>query len=328
MRNLSAKTYEFGGFRLSEDEKILFRGDSVVEVTPKAIEILLVLVENAGRIVPKEEIFQKVWAGSFVEEANLSHHIFRLRKALGEDKRLKFIETVPKRGYRFAAGKHTENSDAYALYLQGRFFLNQNTEENVEKSIPFFDRAVALDPRYASAYAARAEAHYMSAEWTVSNNEAIPKAKTDLATALSLDDTLVEALTLSAYIKYQYDWDFAASEVEFKKAVALNPSYADAHRQYGWYLPQIGLTDEGLAEMKLALQLDPFSPQTSVDLAAPLIKSRQYDAAVEQLRRSIEMHPNFFLGRFVLGWARVHKDEYAALYGIVSQLPLSTFYSE
>ncbi|HLM01024.1 MAG TPA: winged helix-turn-helix domain-containing protein [Pyrinomonadaceae bacterium] len=103
MQTISEKCYEFGEFRFDAEEKVLWRGAALADVTPKALEILVVLVENAGRIVPKEEIYNRVWAGSFVEEANLTHHIFRLRKVLGESADRKFIETVPKRGYRFVA---------------------------------------------------------------------------------------------------------------------------------------------------------------------------------------------------------------------------------
>ena len=103
MRKNSENCYEFGEFRLDADEKILWRRDSIADITPKALEVLLVLVKNAGRIVEKEEIFRQVWAGSFVEEANLSHHVFRLRKILGETEDHKFIETVPRRGYCFVA---------------------------------------------------------------------------------------------------------------------------------------------------------------------------------------------------------------------------------
>ncbi|MGI8639910.1 MAG: winged helix-turn-helix domain-containing protein [Pyrinomonadaceae bacterium] len=96
--------YEFGKFRLDAERCVLFDGDnSVVDATPKALEILCVLVESGGRVISKEEIIRRVWADSFVEEANLSHHIFRLRKALGENEADKFIETVSKRGYRFVA---------------------------------------------------------------------------------------------------------------------------------------------------------------------------------------------------------------------------------
>ena len=103
MRVISGNGYEFGKFQLDVDERVLLGGGATLEVTPKAFEILLLLIRNGGRTVTKEEIFQNVWPDSFVEETNLSHHIFRLRKILNETEQDKFIETVPRRGYRFVA---------------------------------------------------------------------------------------------------------------------------------------------------------------------------------------------------------------------------------
>ena len=101
---VSEKKYEFSEFRLEAENCVLLDGENrVVDLTPKALQILCVLVENAGNVVSKEELIRRVWTDSFVEEANLSHHIFRIRKALGENENQKFIETVPKRGYRFVA---------------------------------------------------------------------------------------------------------------------------------------------------------------------------------------------------------------------------------
>lgn len=101
MKNNTQQFYEFEDFRLDAARGVLFRGEDLVNITPKAVEILRLLVERRGELVSKEEILEKVWADSFVEEANLSHHIFKLRKALGETEDRKLIETVPKRGYRF-----------------------------------------------------------------------------------------------------------------------------------------------------------------------------------------------------------------------------------
>jgi DNA-binding winged helix-turn-helix (wHTH) protein len=112
---VSTKIYEFGQFRLDPHEKVLRSGNSIMDVTPKAVEILCLLVENVGKIVSKEEIFERVWSDSFVEENNLSHHIFRLRKVLGETDEQKFIETVPKRGYRFVAGVREAIPDPFEL---------------------------------------------------------------------------------------------------------------------------------------------------------------------------------------------------------------------
>lgn len=104
MNSVTEKIYEFGKFRLDAENCILLEGENrIVDLTPKALQILCVLVEAGGRVVPKEEIIKRVWSDSFVEEANLSHHVFRLRKALGENDGNKFIETVPKRGYRFVS---------------------------------------------------------------------------------------------------------------------------------------------------------------------------------------------------------------------------------
>src|SRR4051812_5240941 len=101
-----ASFYAFDKFRLDPVGKVLWRGDAIADVTPRSVEILVVLVEHAGQIVSKDEIFRRVWTESFVEEANLSHHISRLRKALGESEDKKFIETVSKRGYRFVGEVH------------------------------------------------------------------------------------------------------------------------------------------------------------------------------------------------------------------------------
>src|SRR5918912_2122937 len=96
--------YEFGAFRLDVHERLLMRGSEHVALTPKAFELLVVLVGRRGRLVTKEELFQEVWAGSFVEEGNLTQNIYTLRKTLGEGAgEQTFIETVPKQGYRFVA---------------------------------------------------------------------------------------------------------------------------------------------------------------------------------------------------------------------------------
>ena len=115
MNNNGNQFYEFEDFRLDAVQGVLFRGQSVVNLTPKAVEILRLLVERSGKVVTKEEIFAKVWSESFVEEANLSHHIFKLRKALGESEERKIIETVPKRGYRFVADLKTSNAPLDAV---------------------------------------------------------------------------------------------------------------------------------------------------------------------------------------------------------------------
>src|SRR5215203_3779168 len=99
-----AGSYEFGPFRLDAGERVLLQERQIVPLRPKDLELLLALVENSGRLVEKDELLGRVWPDSFVEEANLSHHVFTLRRVLGDDREAsRYIETVPRRGYRFVA---------------------------------------------------------------------------------------------------------------------------------------------------------------------------------------------------------------------------------
>ena len=101
---LRAPVYEFGPFRVDGDERLLRRGETIVPLTPKAIQTLIALVEARGQLVSKETLMDRLWPGIFVEEANLSNQISLLRKALGDSTAdPRYIETVPKRGYRFVA---------------------------------------------------------------------------------------------------------------------------------------------------------------------------------------------------------------------------------
>src|SRR5688572_19835633 len=102
MERQPPKVFEFGPFRLDVEERLLHRGEQILALTPKAIETLVVLVENHGRLVAKDDLMKRLWPESFVEESNLSQQIFTLRKALADDKDgNQYIETIPKRGYRF-----------------------------------------------------------------------------------------------------------------------------------------------------------------------------------------------------------------------------------
>ncbi len=209
--------------------------------------------------------------------------------------------------------RYTENTEAYRLYLQGRYYLNQGSEEDLNRAIPLFDQAIALDSRYALAYAARGECFFNMGDITLPMSEAMPKAKHEAMAALSMDDKLVEARTTLANIEFQYDWNFARAEEDFKQVIALNPNYAEAHHQYGaYYLALTGKPMEGSAEMKVAQQLDPVNPGINVDLSLPYFLARQYDQSIAQAHKAVEMFPSFFLPHMALGGALVEKGDFSA----------------
>jgi eukaryotic-like serine/threonine-protein kinase len=211
--------------------------------------------------------------------------------------------------------RYTENVEAYRLYLLGRYYTNTYSEENIKRAIPFFDKAIALDPRYALAYAARGECFSALGDLSLPMSEAMAKAKQDIAAALSIDDNLVEARATQAWIKSTFDWDFAGAEGDFKRAIALNPNHAAAHRNYAWHLAMLGRPTEGAAEMNLAQQLNPVDQHTNVDVSVPYYLARQFDQSIAQSRKAIEMFPDFYLGHLMLGSTLFQKGDHST--GIV-----------
>ncbi len=200
--------------------------------------------------------------------------------------------------------------EAYQLYLKGRYFWNKRSEEGFKRGIDYFNQAIHKDPNYALAYAGLAYSYNLLGHELYSvlhPREAYPKAKAAATKALELDETLAEAHSVLADIRFRYDWDWLGAEREHKRAIELNPGYATAHQWYSHYLLPMGRTDESLAESKLALELDPLSLIINLHLGWHYLYVRQYDKAIEQLRKTLELDPNFVLARLFLGQAYEQK---------------------
>lgn len=445
-------SYEFGPFRLDARERLLLRDGKGVALTPKVFDVLLVLVQNNGHILSKDEVMKHVWPNTAVEEGNVSRNISTLRKALGEaPHKGQYIETIPWRGYRFVANvkevpdsqagpridsiavlpfknvkadpsldylsdgiteslitslallttlrvtsrnsafrykvreteaqtvgrelnvqavlmgrvaenedmlsisvelvdarddrhmwgaqyirktgdifaaqetiareiaeklrleltgqekellarRHTENTEAYLCYLKGRYHFNKLTFDGVQKGTEYFQRAIEEDPNYALAYAGLGDCHnYLSHR---------DEAKKAVLKALELDEELGEAHASLGFFRFLYDWDFAGAEREFERALALSPNYAEAHHWYAIYLANVGRHDQAGSEANLAVELDPLSLLMNMTPALNLYLARQYDQAIEQLQKVIEMEPNFVAARSVLGSVLVQKGLY------------------
>jgi serine/threonine protein kinase len=184
----------------------------------------------------------------------------------------------------------TENPEAYQLYLKGRYYLSKRTDEGLKKAIEYFNQTIEKDPSYALAYSGLADSNMYLMH--LSPREAFLRAKEAATKALEIDDNLAEAHTSLAIVK-MYEWDWAATEREFKRALDLNPSEAEAHHQYSHYLNTVGRTHESLVESLRALELDPLSLPLNAHLAWHYLYARQYDPAIEQCRKTIEMDANY-----------------------------------
>jgi tetratricopeptide (TPR) repeat protein len=190
------------------------------------------------------------------------------------------------------AGHSAENPEAYQLYLKGRYHWNKRTPDGTQKAIDYFRAAIAKDPRYALAYVGLADCYHVPAN-PLPPREKMPLAKAATMKALQLDDTLAEAHTSLARVLYAYDWDWPAAEKEFKRAIELNPRYAPAHQWYGGYLSATDRFREADAEKKRALELEPLSLVINFDVGLASYYSRNYDQAIDQFQKTLELDANF-----------------------------------
>jgi TolB-like protein/Tfp pilus assembly protein PilF len=187
---------------------------------------------------------------------------------------------------------YTENSEAYQLYLKGRFYWDKRTRDSLNKAVGFFDQAIATDPNFALAYAGLALC-YVAPGIQLPPNDGMPKAKAAAKRAIELDDSLPEAHTALARVLAAYDWDWPAAEREYKRAIELNSRYPVAHQWYGGYFEAKGRRDEALAERKLALELDPLSLIINFELGQAYFYARDYDKAIEQYQKTLELDNGF-----------------------------------
>jgi TolB-like protein/DNA-binding winged helix-turn-helix (wHTH) protein/Tfp pilus assembly protein PilF len=527
MRQEAKHFYEFGPFRLDAPERQLLRDGKPVELTPKAFDTLVALVENSGHLLTKDDLLKKVWPDSFVEEATLAKNVFMLRKALGSlSGEAEYIETVPTRGYRFvgqvrevtnglpnllpgeastspsfapvarepsaresrgrpwhraipalALGasllvigvlarqrfwpqpnpparrimlavlpfsnlsgdatqeyfadgfseemitqlgnleparlgviartsamqfKNTQklvdqigrelgvdyllegsvrhagdrvrisaqlirvrdqthlwaadydrddrdilalqsdvakaiageinlkllpgaqahglasrpvDPEAHRLYLQGRFFWNKRTEKAYLEAIDHFLRAIQIDPGYPEPYAGLADTYALLGSLggaSISRRDAMNNVRSNARKALELDPAMAEAHTSLAFVLMHYDWDFAAAEREFLRAIDLNPNYGTAHQWHAINLAATGRVEAALAELRRAQELDPLSLIISADIGELLGGARRYQEATAQLQSTLQMDPNFLPAQLDLATVFNYQQKYAA----------------
>jgi tetratricopeptide (TPR) repeat protein len=172
-------------------------------------------------------------------------------------------------------------------------------EERINKGIVQFEQAIKLDPNFAPAYTGLADA-YSFGEGFFFPPSVFPKAKAALEKALELDDSSAEAYTSLGLYKYSVDYDWAGAETDLRRAIALNPNYAEAHHQLGWVLALTGRQDAALVELKHASELDPLSPWVASDIGYALAYQGKYEAAKQQCRKAIDLDPNIGMGCLAL----------------------------
>lgn len=492
-------TVEFGPYVLEKAQWRLKRGDEVVALPPKALALLVLLVDRAGQLVTKEEILQALWQGTFVEEGNVAFYVAMLRKTLSDPTGATYIETIKTRGYRFVmpvavraetpalapapaplllppavtearaaeaspapvetpashhsslrpgvigaaaiiglaamawvafarvsdppvrsivvmpftaiapaadqayleagmaeaitmrlgnlpdlrvpplaairtgegpfeAGQRlgtdavltgsvqssekrllvsaqlqrvsngsriwswtfdttpgeildvqneiaerlaarlgreltaaeqarvirrdTMSSEAYDLFMQAREHWRLRSPHSVQQAIPLYERAIALDPGFARAYAGLANCYNLSMSG-LPPSVRYPRAKANAETALALDPNSAEARTSLAFLRYKFEWNWREADAEFRRAIALDPRSALAHHWYGEFLSLMGRTEQGIAALQRALELEPQSLAIRVDLVAPLLHAGRTAEARAFVESGLAIDPNW-----------------------------------
>jgi len=307
------KSFAFGPFRFRVADLQLFRGRQAVPLPPKTAEMLWLLVHRRGEVVSKETMMTELWPSTFVEESNLAQHVFRLRKALGE----RYIETIPRRGYRFVANVtevtgapraprwiaatfivavttvlSTRGREPHAIapatreaYLKGTHHWNRRTGADFRKAIEYFRMAVEEDPAYADAWAGLAHAYNFTGQ--------APRAKVAAMRALEFDPRSAQAHAALGNVSLFHDFDFDAAERALRRAIELDPGYATAHQWLAFAFLARRKIDAARMEIERARRLDPSSLIINTDVGDIEYYAHRYDDAIRAYGRALELDPNF-----------------------------------
>ncbi|MBI4512831.1 MAG: tetratricopeptide repeat protein [Gemmatimonadetes bacterium] len=214
------------------------------------------------------------------------------------------VKLTPVDRARFAATARPVNPEAYDAYLKGRYHWNKRTKQDLLTAARYFFQAIEKDPNSALGYAGLADCMMMCG-WHgfMEHRMAFAQGKGAALKALDIDSTVAEAHTSLAYAAFYLDWDWAAAEREFRRAIELNPHYPGAHHWYADFLSAMGRHEEAIPEAVRARELDPLSSSVGSAVGWALYLGRRYDEAIEEYRKIVGAHPNFVPGHFFLGLA-------------------------
>lgn len=333
------QVYEFGPFRLDTREKQLFRNGQTVSLTPKTLELLILLADNQGHLVEKEAVMASLWPDTFVEESNLTQHVSRLRKALGNGSGAnEYIETIPRRGYRFIGSlSKTEAPPEVRTNRANRRWIvvgaatallvvtatltmtartpreapiSDQAHEAYLKGRHHWNRRTVPDFQKAVDYFRAATEHdprYAQAWAGLADSYNFlgqaPRARIAATRALEIDPTCAPAHAALGNAALFHDYDWVAADRAFHRAIELDPSYATAHHWRAFLLVSQRRFNEARQAIELARKLDPLSKAITTDVGMIQYYSGQYDRAIAHYRLALDLEPGFAQARHMLAWA-------------------------
>ncbi|PWT90082.1 MAG: hypothetical protein C5B54_07830 [Acidobacteria bacterium] len=242
-----------------------------------------------------------------------------ISKQISENLRMKLSNSEQQK----VVKKYTENTEAYQLYLQGRYYWNKRTPDALKKAIEYFQQAIDKDPNYAMAYVGLADIYVVCNSYGVMHGkDSYPRAKAAAEKALEIDNTLAEAHVSLSGVKAYYDFDWKGAEAEIQKAISLKPNYANAYYFYAVnYFAPLGKAEETITQIKKALELDPLSLIINTNLGRAYLFAGRIDEAKQQMQKVIDMDPNFNVAHLRMADVYVVKHSYDEALSEFQKLP-------
>jgi DNA-binding winged helix-turn-helix (wHTH) protein/Tfp pilus assembly protein PilF len=317
-----AGKFRFGAFEVDLENRELRKHGLRVRLQHKPFQILEMLLCAPGRLVMRDELAQRLWPALHVNfDRSLNTAVNALRQVLGDSRQNpRFIETRSGLGYRFIASVEelaapgapeplvktstTTHPEAYGDYLKGRYFYNKLTEDDLHKSVAYYEAALSQDRGCALAYAGLADTYSMFALLNMlPAREAYPRAKEMALAALRTDPDLGEAHAALAVVKRLFEWDWTGARTEHLRALELSRDCSAARQAYGAFLAAAGKPEEAWQEFERAREIDPLSLAVNVEIAWGLYLAGDFTRAAEHAWRALAMEPKFGAAQYTLGLA-------------------------
>jgi DNA-binding winged helix-turn-helix (wHTH) protein len=314
-RTLQERAFDLGAWRVEPARGILRAGETGVEVRlePRLMDLLLLFAASGGRVLSKDDIIAGVWGGRAVGDDTLAAAVSRLRAALGESRDNRYIETVPKRGYRFArdaaaakaSTQNAKDTGRAAQFLQrGEVALRAPFAASLAEARYAFESAIAEEPSLAAAHAGLAET-LLSQHLGGGNSAILQSAKTAALAAVGLDASCARAWSVLGMCKLLMDRDFAAADQDLLRAIALESDLITPHLNRAFAFAGVGRFVEAEREARRAVELEPLSLQARNFLLQVLIAARRYQPAINAANEAIAAAPHAAEGWYAKGWAFV-----------------------
>jgi DNA-binding winged helix-turn-helix (wHTH) protein len=322
---LNEQPFEFGDWRVEPARGVLaaLTDGAETHVEPRLMDLLLLFAGSAGRVLGKDEIIEGVWGGRAVGDDTLAAAVSRLRSALGETPQRRYIETLPKRGYRLVMAQDAPPGaarldagappKAAALVAQGRAALAAPFAVAQAQARLYFEAAVAEAPGWAPAHVGLAETlaaqHVMGQGGGQGGGGSLAAAKASAHAAVGLDAGLAPAWSILGLVTLLADRDLAAADAALRRAVALDPDLASARRHRAFAFAATGQFVEAERESRRAIELEPVSLAARGALLQVLLTARRYRQAIASANEALALSPLSSEGWYAKGWALVLSGE-------------------